>query len=83
MGLGRAAQGNSMILVTPLPVGTQTPAMQVFGAFNATIDLDVRSNEFGLGVGDWSGGMVVEFRNRADNSLVATHTWSGFWPPLP
>jgi hypothetical protein len=80
-GLGRHTTNNSLILVSEVPPTTTPPPPidpREFGAFDATIDLDTRSNEFGLSVGDWSGGMVVEFRNRVDDSLVATHTTSWF-----
>lgn len=52
--------------------------LSFFNAFDAQIDFDTAANEFGFCVGDWSGGMTVEFRRRQDNSLVASYHTSQF-----
>lgn len=52
--------------------------LSYFTAFEARIDFDTAANEFGFSVGDWSGGMIVEFRRRQDDSLVASYHTSAF-----
>ncbi len=54
------------------------PTASFFNAFDLTIDFELETTEFGFSVGDWSGGMDIEFRRAADNSLVATHRTSLF-----
>ena len=54
------------------------PPASFFNAFDLTIDFELETTEFGFSVGDWSGGMNLEFRRAADNSLVATHRTSLF-----
>jgi hypothetical protein len=54
------------------------PPASFFNAFDLTIDFELETTEFGFSVGDWSGGMDIEFRRAADNSLVATHRSSLF-----
>lgn len=68
-GLARSTTGSGMTIVAP---------NSAFLPFDATIDLDVRSTQFGLAVGDYQDGMLLEFRNRSDNSLVATFHSSAY-----
>lgn len=82
--LGRALAINAagaLLLVNPVTLLEDSVPIAVFRAFDATIDLSVRGTEFGVAIGDWSGPMVLEFRNRSDNSLVATHTSSPYTLP--
>lgn len=69
--------GNGIGLSTTGQLSTIPPA-SFFNAFDLRIDFDLETTEFGFSVGDWSGGMVVEFRRKSDNSLVASHTTSLF-----
>lgn len=68
-GLARDPVTNALAVIAP---------GSFFNAFDATIDLQVEGNEFGFSVGDWSGGMIVQFRRRSDNSLVAQFATSLF-----
>ena len=73
-GLARDATTGALSVVAPL---------SFFNAFDATIDLQVPGIEFGCSVGDWSGGLVIEFRRRSDNSLVAQINSSQFATVAP
>ncbi|MGE3171894.1 MAG: hypothetical protein AB7O97_04660 [Planctomycetota bacterium] len=68
-GLARSTTGSGMTIVAP---------NSSFLPFDATIDMDVRSTQFGLAVGDYQDGMLIEFRNRSDNSLVAAYRSSDY-----
>lgn len=70
--------GGNGIGLSPTGQLATIPPASFFNAFDLTLDLGVESDEFGFSVGDWSGGMMLEFRRKADNSLVATHTTSLF-----
>lgn len=68
--LGRALARSStggLAIVSPL---------DTFLAFDATIDLTVPGTEFGIAIGDWAGGLLIEFRNRTTNALLASHASS-------
>ena len=71
-------EGGNGIGLSPTGQLSTIPPLSFFNAFNVTIDLELPSTEFGFSVGDWSGGMDLEFRLTADNSLVATHHTSPF-----
>lgn len=73
-GLALDASTSALSVVAPLAF---------FNAFDATIDLQVPGTEFGCSVGDWSGGLLIEFRRRADNSLVAEINSSQFTTVAP
>ncbi len=70
--------GGNGIGLSPTGQISTIPPLSFFNAFDVTIDLELPSTEFGFSVGDWSGGMDLEFRRTADDSLVATHHTSLF-----
>lgn len=70
--------GGNGIGLSPTGQLSTIPPASFFNPFDLTIDLDRETTEFGFSVGDWSGGMVVEFRRKDTNALVATHTTSLF-----
>ncbi len=70
--------GGNGIGLSPSGQLSTIPPASFFNAFDLTIDLELETTEMGFSVGDWSGSMVVEFRHKDDDSLVASHTTSLF-----
>ena len=82
--LVRSTTGSLAIIHAVDILDPQYPANipeSLYAGCNATFDLSVRANEFGVAIGDWTGGMIIEFRERTTNALVASTLSSNYTQP--
>ena len=71
--LARDTASNGLILVDP-PSGA-------FGAFDARIELAIDCTEFGVGIGDWVGPVILDFFSKG--SRVTSHTSTTYSTAAP
>ncbi len=77
-GRALALDGGNLRLINPVTLVPETVPLATFAAFNATFDLSVPGTEFGVAIGDWLGSMIIEFRQRSNNALIASITSSPY-----
>jgi len=79
--LVRSTTGN-LAIINPVNIFDPTTIpLAAFAGCNATFDLSVRGTEFGIAIGDWTGGMIIEFRDRTTNALIASTVSSDYTLP--
>src|SRR5262245_17690893 len=79
--LARSTAGN-LAIINPVDIFNPTSIPgAAFAGCNATFDLSVRGTEFGIAIGDWTGGMIIEFRDRVMNALVGSIVSSDYTLP--